>query len=67
MQVKVPNVLVAGRLVVLPRRNTVAPVGCFQGDGYLLGKIENMAADLFGHVIEIFDMLVGNDNDVSRI
>jgi len=56
-----PNILIAGRFIVLPNGSPSALISFLQGYGCLLRKIKNLMANFFRHIIKIFYMLIWDD------
>ena len=65
MEVVVEDVLLAGGSVVLAESDAVAVVGYFHGEGDFLGDFEDAVADFLGEIVEVFKVLVGDDDDVA--
>jgi len=67
VNVKVPDVLVARRLIVLTCRNTIAPVRRFHCDCRLSKRPLNRSAQYVRSFIDVFVVLNWNDESRTRI
>jgi hypothetical protein len=63
----VPHVLIAGRFVVLAGGYPVAAIRRFQRQGDHPGDAVNVAGIGHRQVIDVFEMLVGDDDDVAVV
>src|SRR3712207_7798735 len=45
VQMVVPDILIAGRLIVLAGRNTIAAIGCFEGEPYIARRPVNVVGE----------------------
>jgi hypothetical protein len=67
MEMIMKDVLTPGWLVVLAEHNTVATAGRFQCQGDVLGNRVDFSSNFQGEIKNIFEMLIGDDEHVSRI
>jgi succinyl-CoA synthetase beta subunit len=67
VQVIMPDILTAGWLVVLAGGNTIAIVNLLHGDGDDLRRFLDIGGQMRRKIVDVFVMLVGNDENVARI
>ncbi len=67
VQMIVPHILAAARLVVLSRGNTVASIRAFEGNGNLPREALNVNRELGGQVENVLIMRVWDDENVWRV
>lgn len=58
MLVEVPDILVAGWLVVLARRNAVASVGLLERKSDAARRVDERATEVARELVEVLDVLV---------
>lgn len=67
VQMIVPHILAAARLVVLSRGKTVASIRAFEGNGNLSREALNVNRELGGQVENVLIMRVWDDENVWRV
>ena len=67
VKVIVPHVLVAGWLVVLARRDTIAGVDGFHSKGERLRHLMNTRAQGKRQIVQVLEVLVRDDEDVPKV
>ena len=67
MQVVVPNLLIARRLIVLAHRSAIASIRLLQRYRDLLGGIEYCMAKFFRHIVDIFNVTIWNDDYMAFV
>lgn len=67
VQVVVPDILVSGRLIVLPRRDAIATVNGLQRDGHAFGHPVNAVGEAKGQLVDVLVVLSGDNEHVTGI
>ena len=67
MHMEVPKVLVAGRFVMLPNRDSFAVVRSTDCYGNLLGNLIDLANCNFWNIIDVFVMLIWDDDNMAFV
>lgn len=67
MEVIVPHILISSRFIVLPRRDSLTLIDVLEGKSDFFGNILNVMSIQWRQVIEILEMLIGNNEDMPFI
>ncbi len=59
--------LIPGGFVVLAGRSAVTAVDLFEGNRHLPRRLMDMHGDVRGQAVDVLDVAVGDDDDVSGI